>query len=119
MAREPRGRDLARQSEKPQIDDQDRTAEEKTGEENEKAYLELAKAYELFADSATYAGLSRYERARCLFRGGQGDEARKLFTALHREARKDGALLRLDADFHRAMLDSKKGEWGELMRETE
>jgi hypothetical protein len=92
---------------------QDRAAEEKEAGQRKKAYLELAKAYEAFP-----GGLARYERARCLWRGGDADEARKQFTALHGEALKAGGLLRVDADFRAALLGAKEGNWATLMRQT-
>src|SRR5262249_54684769 len=90
-----------------------RTSEEKDATERKKAYLELAKAYEAFP-----GGLARYERARCLWRGGDADEARKLFIALYREVTKAGALLRVDADFRAALLGAKEDNWANLMRQS-
>jgi hypothetical protein len=83
-------------------------------------YKELAGAWQLFEDAPGLGGSARYERARCLFKAGQGAEARKVFRALHARALKDGRLLRVDADFRSALLGSAKGEegWGALMRRT-
>ncbi len=88
---------------------QDRTAEEKDESERKKAYLELANAYAAFSEG----GAARYERARCLHRGGDVAQARKLFTALHDEAWKGGGLLSIDADFRAALAGAG---WEGLMR---
>jgi hypothetical protein len=95
---------------------QDRTAEEQDDAERKKAYQELARACARFDDSRL-ASLARYERARCLWRAGQADEARRLFTELYQQARKEQALLRLDSDFRDALLGAKQG-WAELLRQT-
>lgn len=94
---------------------QDRAGEEKDADERKTAYLELAKAYELFAGSA-YEAQARYERARCEWRGGAKEAARKRFTALYREACKDGLPV-VDGDFRDALLEATPG-WAELLRET-
>jgi hypothetical protein len=96
---------------------QDRTAEESDAE-RPRAYAELDEAYRLFEDSPALSGLARYEQARCLWRAGQAEQARKLFLALYRQARKGGQLLRLDGDFRAALLEAKEGGWLALLRQT-
>jgi hypothetical protein len=93
---------------------QDRTAEEKDAQ---KAYAELAAAYELFADSSL-APFARYEAARCWWKAGKGAEARRRFAALFTGAVKQGGLLSLDGDFRAALLGGPDDGWAGLLRRT-
>src|SRR5262249_27327038 len=82
---------------------QDRTPEEKDEKAARTAWAELAGAYTLFEEVPELAELARYEQARCLYRAGESDEARKRFLGLYEQARQSGRLLRLDADFRAAL----------------
>jgi ferric-dicitrate binding protein FerR (iron transport regulator) len=100
---------------------QDRTAEDDAERKLDvrAAYAAIAEAYRQFEGSSRLGDLARYERARCLLRAGDAAGARKLFAQLHAQTFKDGGLLRIDADFRKALLGGAGADgWGGLMRQT-
>ncbi|MBI3407439.1 MAG: FecR domain-containing protein [Planctomycetes bacterium] len=102
---------------------EDRAAAAFGGEEakiDPEFHRELAEGFRLFEGQSTFGDAARYEVARCLFKAGELQEARKIFLEQYRQALRDGMLPAIDADFRLALLgrDGEKDAWSELMRET-
>jgi hypothetical protein len=82
-------------------------------------HSELAEAYARFADKPGLGYAARYEQARCLYKAGKKDQARKLFGDLYDDTFKKGALPAIDADFRLALLGPGKGDtWNARMGGT-
>src|SRR5262249_18824939 len=70
-------------------------------------FKDLAAAYALFEDTPGLAEQARYERARCLWRAGLAEEARKRFLAYHESALSQGRIPPIDGAFRAALLEGK------------
>jgi tetratricopeptide (TPR) repeat protein len=93
-------------------------------------YRSLAESWQQFEQVPGLGYTARYERARSLLKGGQKEQARKLFRELYEKTLKDGRLPPIDQDFRRALQadgtpasagsgrDSSQDSWGDLMRHT-
>ncbi|HWY87383.1 MAG TPA: hypothetical protein VNX28_11690, partial [Gemmataceae bacterium] len=82
-------------------------------------YRELADAWRLYEDSPELGYAARYEVARCLYKGGQLDLARKQFHDLYVRSFKEVALPAIDQDFRLALIGTDGSDtWIALMRET-
>ncbi len=100
---------------------QDRVAADDDGKKDQRAaWKALAEAWLWFAEQPGSAYHARYENARCLWKAGEQDAARKQFRALYEETFALKTLPPLDADFRQAMLGSgeQANEWKDLMRKT-
>jgi hypothetical protein len=80
----------------------------------------LADLCPLFADVPGLAYAARYEQARCLWKAGQREEARKQFRALYEKTLKDNLLPPIDTDFREALAGSGQEPdlWSPLLRQT-
>jgi tetratricopeptide (TPR) repeat protein len=80
----------------------------------------LAELWPLFRDVPGLAYEARYEHARCLWKSGQKEEARKRFRELYEKTFKEKHLPPIDPAFRTALLgDGKDGDlWSGLIRNT-
>src|SRR5262249_33708264 len=92
---------------------QDRAGEDK------QFHLKLAELFLLFKDIPGLHYAARYERARCLYKGGERESARQQFRDLYEKTFKDELLPAIDSDCRLSLVgDGKKDEWGQLLRQT-
>jgi anti-sigma factor RsiW len=82
--------------------------------------LEMAAAWQLYADMPGIRYLARYEQARALYHGGQGEESRNRFEELYNQAFEEGVLPALDSSFRVVLQSDGKNtdHWSALMRQT-
>jgi Flp pilus assembly protein TadD len=98
---------------------QDRLREDEGRQQNTRAaYRDLAKAWQHFEESAALREVACYEQARCLFRGGEPDGARKRFLDYYHRILAREQLPRIDGDFRTALLDGPDQTWRTLMTDT-
>jgi Tfp pilus assembly protein PilF len=93
--------------------------QDRAGKDKE-LHAALAEAWPLLENIPGLRYAARYEQARCLWKAGQADQARKRFRALYEETFQKGRLPLIDTDFRQALLGNGKGAdpWGELLRKT-
>jgi tetratricopeptide (TPR) repeat protein len=93
--------------------------EDQAGKE-EALYRTLAEAWPLFADVPGLEYAARYEQARCLWKGGRRDEARRCFRDLCEQTFRKDLLPALDADFRAALLGNgtDADDWSALLRQS-
>ncbi len=100
---------------------QDRANEEQANKKDVSAvYRSLADAWLLFEDISGMSYAARYEHARCLWKAGEREAARKSFRELYEKTIKEDILPPVDADFRQALQGDGKepDQWSELLRET-
>ena len=100
---------------------QDRANEEQANKKDVSAvYRSLADAWLLFEDMPGINYAARYEHARCLWKAGEREAARKQFRELYEKTIKEDILPPVDADFRQALQGDGKepDQWSELLRET-
>jgi tetratricopeptide (TPR) repeat protein len=91
-----------------------------TSDKDRDAHRAFAEAWPLFVDVPVLEHAARYETARCLWKSGQREEARKRFRELYEKTFADGGSPAIDHDFRSALVgDGKETDlWSELIRKT-
>jgi tetratricopeptide (TPR) repeat protein len=80
----------------------------------------IAETWPLFANMTGLTYAVRYEEARCWWKAGKKDEARKRFRKLYEQTLREGYLPRIDAVFREALRSAKKEAegWSGLLNKT-